>query len=138
MDQMTNSRNDLLFERFTGQPPVSRKKIEKVQQLLKFRLPRSYIEFLLTKNGGEGFIGRSFLVLWKIDELVPMNVAYRVAELAPGLFLFGSDGGDEAFGFDIRSEPCVIVSVPFVGMALQLARPVASDFETFLLKLLSS
>lgn len=67
-----------------------------------------------------------------------MNDAYHVAELAPKLFLFGSGGGDEAFGFDTRSEAFGVVSVPFVGMDLQLAKAVAPDFAAFLLVLFTS
>jgi len=67
-----------------------------------------------------------------------MNRSYQITEYAPGLLLFGSDGGGEAFAFDIRSGEESIVSVPFVGMDLHLARPVARDFQTFLQVLFNS
>jgi hypothetical protein len=132
MAEMTNSDRDLLFARFAGNRPARRDEIEKVQQELKFRLPKSYLDFMLARNGGEGFIGKSYLVLWKIEELISMNAAYHVSEFAPELFLFGSNGGDEAFGFDTRSEACGIVSIPFVAMEIEDAKVVASDFEAFL------
>lgn len=132
---MANANGNLLLARFAGNPAASLKTIEKVQQSLNLRLPKSYVDLMLTRNGGEGFIGRSYLVLWKIKELVPMNAAYHVAEFAPKLVLFGSNGGDEAFGFDTRSKTMGIVSVPFVGMDLQLAKAVAADFDAFLLAL---
>ena len=50
----------------------------------------------------------------------------------PSLCLFGSDGGGETFAFDTRSDAKPIVSVPFVGMELKSARPVASNFNAFL------
>lgn len=129
---MTKENGDLLLSRFAANPPADDNEIAKVQQTLKFRLPESYVSFMLMRNGGEGFIGKSYLVLWKIEDLISMNVAYRVAEFAPGLFLFGSNGGDDAFGFDVRSNTCEIVSIPFVAMEIEDARAVASDFETFL------
>ena len=61
-----------------------------------------------------------------------MNKAYEVAEYAPGLLLFGSDGGGEAFAFDTRSATKPIVSVPFVGMELTVTRRLASNFTEFL------
>jgi hypothetical protein len=47
-------------------------------------------------NGGEGSVGDTYVILWRIEELIEMSKAYDVAEYAPGLFLFGSDGGGEA------------------------------------------
>ena len=135
---MTNAHRDLLLAHFTGNPPVSREEIEKVQPKLKFRLPKSYVDFMLSTDGGEGFIGKSCLALWKIEELISMNNAYHVAEFVPDLFLFGSDGGGEAFGFDTRSEVPRVVSIPFVAMEIEDAKVVAADFEAFLLTLFSA
>jgi len=118
-------------KRFVGNAAASLAEIDKVQQSLRFRLPKSYVEFMLSRNGGEGLVGRSYLVLWKIEELVAMNDAYHVAEFAPGLFLLGTDGGGEAFGFDTRSDACRIVSVPFVEMEIENAEVVAPDFGAF-------
>jgi hypothetical protein len=135
---MTNASRNLSFERFAGNSPASCEEIERIQQKLSFLLPKSYVDFMLTRNGGEGFIGRSYLVLWKMEELISMNNAYHVAEFASGLFLFGSDGGGEAFGFDTRCEAPGIVSIPFVAMELEDARVVATDFEAFLSVLFAS
>ena len=51
------------------------------------------------------------------------------------LVLFGSDGGGEAYAFDIRTASLPIVMVPFIGMELQYARPVADNILEFLQKL---
>jgi hypothetical protein len=135
---MTNGNANSLFARFNTNPPAKWEAIERVQEKLGFSLPKSYVDFLLASDGGEGFIGESYLMLWKVEELIMMNAAYHVAEFAPKLFLFGSNGGGEAFGFDRRSEVCEIVSVPFIVMDLQIAKPVAPDFETFLSVLFTS
>jgi hypothetical protein len=34
-------------------------------------------------NGGEGFIGKHFVRLWRIEELANRNQDYQVAEYAP-------------------------------------------------------
>ena len=119
-------------DQFVANPPASREGIEKLQSELKFRLPKSYVKFLLTANGGEGFIPDSYVILWRVEELVSRNAAYHVAEFAPWLFAFGSNGGGEAFGFDTCSETCSIVSIPFVTMDKSDARPMAPNFEEFL------
>jgi hypothetical protein len=128
---MTNASKNALLAGFAANPPASREEIEKMREELTFFPPMSYVDFLASANGGEGFIGRSYLILWKAGELTAKNAAYHVAELAPELFLFGSNGGGEAFGFDTRSAALAIVSVPFVTMEMADAKVVAPDFETF-------
>ena|SRR2546425_1936717 len=100
------------------------------------KLPHQYLEFLKTRNGGEGFVGpTSYVMLWRAEELAPLNQAYEVQKYAPGLLLFGSDGGGEAYGFDTRTPDWEIVQVPFVGLTWDLARPLAKSFDEFLLRL---
>jgi len=118
---------------FNANPPASQSIIENVVRLVPGVLPEGYMRFLQFANGGEGFIGaNTYAILWRIEELLSMNREHQVSEYAPGLFVFGSDGGGEAFAFDLRSQPASIVSVPFVGMALDLISPIAATFEGFL------
>ena len=96
-------------------------------------LPDDYLRFLHRFNGREGFVGpHSYVILWRLEELLKCNAGYRVSEYAPGLFFFGSDGGGEGFAFDTRFESKPIITVPFVGMDLSLVREIAPDFDKFL------
>jgi SMI1 / KNR4 family (SUKH-1) len=90
--------------------------------------PPDYIEFLRECDGGEGVIGENYLILWKASELDIFNREYEVAKYAPGLLLFGSDGGGEGYGFDMRDPLMPVVRVPFIGMELRYVRAVASSF----------
>lgn len=65
-------------------------------------MPDDYVGFLRTANGGEGWIGDRYLVLFRIEDLGTLNVGYEVGELAPGFLLIGSNGAGEAVGFDRR------------------------------------
>lgn len=40
-------------------------------------LPESYIEFLKAHDGGEGFIGDSYIIFWKAEQLVEFNREYE-------------------------------------------------------------
>ena len=90
-------------------------------------LPSEYLAFLRQHNGGEGFIGNNYIILWKAEELADFNREYEVESYAPGIFLFGSNGGGEAYGFDTRSTAMPIVRTPFIGMECRYATPVAKD-----------
>jgi hypothetical protein len=118
---------------FNSNLPISITQISQFEREVGFNLPSEYASFLLVCDGGEGFIGpNAYVIFWHLGELVEMNKAYQVDEYAPGLFLFGSDGGGEAFAFDRRQAEMPIVSVPFVGMELGLSRPMGDSFKDFI------
>ena len=98
-------------------------------------LPRDYVRFLREHNGGEGFIGDNYLILWKAEELSTFNREYEVNQYAAGLLLFGSNGGGEGYGFDTRSPDMTIVRVPFIGMDLRYATPIAADLDDLFMQL---
>ena len=62
--------------------------------------------------------------------MADFNREYEVEKYAPGILLFGSDGGGDGYGFDTRSADMPIVCVPFIGMAHRYAKPVAKDFPS--------
>lgn len=96
-------------------------------------LPEDYLSFMAKRNGGDGFVGTSYLVLWPLEELVPFNREYEVGTYVPGLFLIGSNGSGEGFGYDLRpSYARSLVMVPFIGMDWKEALPVGSSMAEFL------
>ncbi len=129
---MTSADKRKLLLKFNSKAPAGASSIRQFEMESGFRLPGDYVQFLRKTNGGEGFVGNAYLILWRIEELLEMNRDYQVAEFAPGLFLFGSNGGGEAFAFDMRSDAMPIVSVPFVGMELSSILAIAPNFKAFL------
>jgi hypothetical protein len=121
------------IEKLNRRPPATDEAIAAFEETLGAQLPGDYQRFLKIANGGEGFIGKNaYVILWGVDELASMNQAYEVENYAPGLLIFGSDGGGEAYGFDARNPHWTTVQVPFVGMGWKLARPIAVSFTGFL------
>jgi hypothetical protein len=115
--EMTSMRHEDLFARFNGNAPANLASISRCQANLGFPLPADYTRFLRQMNGGEGFLGENaYLALWRAEGLAEMNAGYKVPEAPPELLLFGSSGAGEAFAFDTRTAPPLIVVVPFVGL----------------------
>jgi hypothetical protein len=106
--------------------------IRQAESDLGCTLPLDYVEFLIRHDGGEGFVGDNYLIVWRAEELARFNREYEVGEYAPGVILFGSDGGGEGYGFDLRDKIMPVVRIPFVGMELRYAKPVAVNFSTLL------
>jgi hypothetical protein len=115
--------------------PASSDILEGLSSSLGVSLPRDYLDFLRQHNGGEGFIGKKYIIFWKAEELADFNREYEVEQYAPGILLFGSSGGGEGYGFDVQSAAIPIVRVPFIGMAREYAEPVAKDFPDLFAKL---
>jgi hypothetical protein len=119
---------------FQPNPPASKEVLAALRTALPKALPRSYMAFLERANGGEGFIGERYAQLWRAEQLIELNRAYNVAEFAPNLFLIGSDGGGEAYAFDISANDPTVFEVPFIGMPRH-AKPVANSFDSFVASL---
>jgi hypothetical protein len=131
--------DERLFAKFEANPPASPALIAQAQATLSFLLPADYVQFLQQMNGGEGSLGKAYVALWRVEELGDRNAGYEVAEFAPGLFLFGSNGGGEAFAFDTRTDQFRIVAVPFISMDdLRDAIVIATNFRAFLEVLFAS
>jgi len=94
-------------------------------------LPESYFPFLTRANGGEGFIGYRYVQLWRAEELAEMNRAYKTEEFFPDFFFIGSNGGGEAYAFDLSRTDATVFEIPFIGLPTG-ARPSSKSFDSFL------
>ena len=111
---------------------TSDEEIERVEKTVGRRLPTEYRNFMRRSNGAEGTLPNGkYLMLWPIDQLAELNAGYCVSEFAPGLFLFGSNGGGEAYAFDTRDEPMRIVELPFIPMSHEESTEMGTSFEAF-------
>ena len=123
------------FEDFEKNPPIELVKIQEVVKTINLDLPSEYLEIFSFMNGGEGFIGDNYCRLYPLDELVSLNESFSVKEFAPEFFIFGSNGGGEAFAFDIAKSPYAIVKIPFIPMDLDfialIGQTVGEFFSSF-------
>jgi hypothetical protein len=94
--------------------PASLQTIATVENKLGVKFPRDYIELMMYSNGCEGNIGESYIQIWPIEEVIDANEACEVEKYTPGLILFGSDGGGEAFAFDMREDKIKYIMVPYM------------------------
>jgi len=42
------------------------------------KLAIEYKEFLRQQNGGEGFIGSAYVILWRVEDLLAVDESYQV------------------------------------------------------------
>lgn len=98
--------------------------------------PPDYLEAVRKFGGREGFLGDTYLRLYRLEELVALNVAYQVPELLPEIILFGSNGTGNAFAFPLWKEG--VVQVPFVPLSRGVGKRCSSTFAEFVGQLAES
>lgn len=112
---------------------ASSKAIADMEKSIGAVFPMLYSELIRRTNGVEGFLSQvNYVQIWSISQLVELNKNYDIRQSAPGLLLFGSNGGDAGYAFDLRSDAMPVVEVPFIGLSLQTATLVGTSFESFL------
>ena len=75
---------------------------DNVTEINGVKLPQSYIDFMLKHNGGEGDIGQTWLLLYRIEELKKINDEYGLSDILPNHIVIGSNGGEEFYGIDAK------------------------------------
>jgi hypothetical protein len=133
-----NDFSDLIllenFSQFNSNSPLPSEEIDQIMASLNTVLPADYIQFIRQYNGGEGEVGKAYLILWKFDEIAESNKDYLTDEFAPGYLIFGSDGGGAAYAFERSSGE--IVEFAFIGMTMDDEPiPLGNSFVMFLKRL---
>lgn len=101
-------------------------------------LPSDYLDVMRWSDGFEGYLaGRSYVRVWSAANAVRFNREYQVAELAPGLFLFGSDAAAIGYGFDLAAADSPVVSVELSALHRQYVEVLAASFTGLLERLAS-
>ena len=117
---------DELLAEFGERPPAPEAAIQRIRDRWP-TIPGDYLDVLRRKNGGEGSLTESYLMLRPVEDLEEENDDLVAgAEHLRDVIVVGGDGGGEAIGYDLASRRWVMA--PFIGGS--------SDFfvlgETFL------
>jgi len=97
---------------------------------LDFTPPKEYVDYLFSTESAYDFDG-AYLV--ENDELLPYNADHIAAELYPGYFLIGSDGGGEAFAIEKATGNFVVI--PFIGHDEETDIVIGRTWDEFLQRL---
>ena len=112
------------------QPPgAGQKDIAACEAALGIELPEEYKAFLQVSNGFNDELGKGYLVLWSVSELVEAG-GYEIFEFSADRLLIGSNGGPTAYGI-VGGD---YISIPFVfsGPWQDEIRVLGRTFEDFL------
>ncbi len=103
---------DELLADFGERPPAPEGEIERIRERWR-SIPDDYLDVLRRKNGGEGSLTESYLVLRPVEELEEENDDLAEVDHLRDLIIVGGDGGGEAIGYDVANQRWVMA--PFIG-----------------------
>jgi hypothetical protein len=99
--------------------PPTESEINTFLNIVDFSLPVGFIDFFKEANGADISTDDHYIVLWPLTDMVGLNKEYNVDGYAPEFFIFGSDGGDTAYG--IEKSTGYVFELPFIGMSREEA-----------------
>lgn len=88
---MNNWGNFIFNEPYNG---------NEIKQIHNVVLPKKYLEFMKTHNGGKGDIGETWLELFSLEELQEINDDYCIDDFLPDHIIIGPNGNGELYGID--------------------------------------
>lgn len=113
-------------------PPASAKEISDLRTGSNRDLPKEYIEFLCTHNGGSGElpVQPCWYELWSASEVIENNAEYEVVKYLNDFFAIGSNQGGELIYIDYRkSTKGNIVAIPLIPSDPEYANLIAASFD---------
>ena len=102
-----------------------------VEKQLHIAFPEDYLEFLKWSNGGEGYIEKNYVSLWKVEDLEVLNREYQIQTyLSKGYLGIGTDGGGICYGFCLEKQ-FAIFKCPLGDLDINEITIVANSIKDF-------
>ncbi len=110
--------------------------IEQIEGIVKFDLPTDYKTFIQNYLGFAGSIGKHFVRLWDLDQLVASNEGYGIFDSLPYTLGIGGNGGGEFIAIElIDNGKQRIVLSPFIDLDSEYHIEIGTSFTDFLVRL---
>ena len=110
-------------------PPTDIETILTVEKALNVQFPKDYKNFLLVTNGYDGTLGKSYVQLVKVEDILKYTIMYG-GDFFPWIVYLGADGGNEMFVLDKRESELQFGVMPFVAEEEDFI-PLGKTFEEF-------
>ena len=97
---------------------------------IDFKIDNDFLQLIKLFNGLSGPLGSSYVLIWKIQEMIKLNPYYDFIEECSNLFFFGSNGS--SLGYAFYKANGSIVSIEFLDIGIEKPVLIAKSFEDFL------
>ena len=97
---------------------------------IDFNLSNGFMDYFTKSNGGKIDNENDLIFLWPLNKMIQLNKGYGADKYCPEFFLFGSDGGGEAFAIE-KTTGCIFM-IPFIILDKEDAIYKYKDFAELL------
>lgn len=110
--------------------------LDRIEELIGFKLPDDYKFFLQNFTAFEGFIGKEYLALWDLNSVMENNAVVDISLYMPSTVAIGDNGSGELLIIEILSQDNYKVFItPQIDMDKQYNIEIGTSFTNFITKL---
>jgi hypothetical protein len=119
-----------LLKKLSARGKTSSELNQSLVSRIDFDIDKNYLNYILDTNGGEGFLGQSYVLLYEVNDLLALNPYYEDHDFCNRIFVIGSNGGDCAYA--IKKETSEFLALPFLDMNEEACQFIGKNFNEFL------
>ncbi len=110
--------------------------IDQIESIINFKLPADYAAYIQNYVGFEAPIGKEYVRLWALEELIEINKAYCIFAYLPKTIGIGGNGGGDFIAIELTDDDKYrIVLSPFIDLDIQYHIEIGTSFTDFLFRL---
>ena len=99
---------------------------------LSIEFPSDYRAMMRRVNGGEAWLGDSYVRIWSVEDFVETTSYFRAHTFPPVFTFFGTNGGGEAFAWDSRPDrKAHYIVIPFIVPEEEAVVPCGNTLSEF-------
>jgi hypothetical protein len=110
--------------------------IDQIENIINFKLPSDFATYIQDYFGFEESIGKEYVRLWALEELIEMNTEYFIFDNLPKTLGIGGNGASEFIAIELTdNDNYRIVLSPLIDLDKKYHIEIGTSFTDFLLRL---
>lgn len=107
-----------------------------IEDKIGFDLPQDYKDYSIEYDENEDFLGKEYVRLWSLENLIAWNIDYQIFENLPNTIAIGDNGCGEFIGIQfIANDNYEIILSTYIDLDPEYNIEVGNSFTDFIKKL---
>lgn len=107
-----------------------------IEDKIGFDLPQDYKDYSIEYDENEDFIGKEYVRLWSLENLIDWNTNYQIFENLPNTIAIGDNGNGEFIGIHfVENSNYEIILSTYIDLDPEYNIEIGKSFTDFIEKL---